>query len=68
MIKGMFKLIFLILLSGFISISPKTRYLVVITLKEISSFLLWTIKFEDREKWIIDTPSCIPSQKLKPSY
>ena len=38
MIKGMFKLILLILLFGFISKSPKTRYLVGITLKEISSF------------------------------
>ena len=68
MIKGMFKLILLILLFGFISISPKTRYLVGITLKEISSFLLWTVKYEDREKWIIDKPSWIPSQKLKLSY
>jgi hypothetical protein len=61
MIKGMFKLILLILLFGFISISPRTRYLVGITLKEISSFLLWTVKYEDREKWIIDKPSWIPS-------
>ena len=68
MIKGMFKLILLILLFGFISISPKTRYLVGITLKEISSFLLWTVKYEDREKWIIDKPSWIPSQKLITSY
>ena len=68
MIKGMFKLILLILLIGFISISPKTRYLVGITLKEISSFLLWTVKYEDREKWIIDKPRWIPSHKLKPSY
>ena len=68
MIKGMFKLILLILLFGFISISPKTRYLVGITLKEISSFLLWTVKYEDREKWIIDKPSWIPSQKLNSSY
>jgi len=68
MIKGIFKLILLILLFGFISISPKTRYLVGITLKEISSFLLWTVKYEDREKWIRDKTSCIPSQKLKPSY
>ena len=66
MIKGMFKLILTILLFGFISISPKTRYLVGITLKEISSFLLWTVKYEDREKWIIDKPSWIPSQTLKP--
>ena len=63
MIKGMFRLILLISLSGFISISTKTRYLVGISLKEISSFLLWTVKYEDREKWIIDKPSWIPIQK-----
>ena len=68
MIKGVLKLFLLILLFGFISISPKTRYLVGISLKQISSFLLWTVKFQDREKWIIDQPSWMPSQKLKPSY
>ena len=68
MIKGMFKLILLILLFGFISTSPKTRYLIGISLKQLSSFLLCTVKFEDREKWIIDKPSWKPSQKLKPSY
>ena len=68
MIKGMFELILLILLFGLISISPKTRYLVGISLNQISSFLLWTVKYEDREKWIIDKPSWIPTQKLKPSY
>ncbi len=68
MIKGVLKLIFLIFLFIFISISPKTRYLTGISLKQISSFLLWTVKYEDREKWIIDKPSWIPSQKLKPSY
>ena len=64
MIKVFFKLILLILLFGFISNSPKTRYWVGITLKEISSFLLWTVKYEDREKWIIDKPSWIPDQKI----
>ena len=68
MIKGMLKLILLLLLIGFISISPKTRYLVGLTLKEISSFLLLIVEYEDREKWIIDKPSWIPSQKLNPSY
>ena len=68
MIKGIFKLFLLILLLGYISISPKTRYIVGISLKQISSFLLWTVKYEDREKWIIDKPSWIPSQKLNPSY
>ena len=68
MIKGMFKLILLILLFGFISISPNTQYLIGISLKQISSFLLWTVKYEDREKWIIDRPSWMLIQKLKPSY
>ena len=68
MIKGVLKLILLIFLFGFISISPKTRYMVGISLKQISSFLLWTVKYEDREKWIIDKPSWIPSQRLNPSY
>ena len=68
MIKVLFKLILLILLFGFISISPKTRHIVGISLKQISSFLLRTVKYEDREKWIIDKPSWVPSQKLKQSY
>ena len=64
MIKGIFKLIFFILLFGFISISPKARYMVGISLKQISSFFLWSVKYEEREKWIIDKPSWIPSQKI----
>ena len=68
MIKSIFKLILLILLVGFISISPKTRYIVGISLKHISSFILWTVKYEEREKWIIDNPRWIPKQNIKPSY
>ena len=68
MIKSMFKLILLILLFVFISISTKTRYILGISLKQISSFLLLTVKYEDREKLIIDKPSLIPDHKLKPSY
>ena len=68
MIKSFPKLTLLILLVGIISISPKTRYLVGKSLTHISSFLLWTVKYEDREKWLIDKPSWIHSQKLQPSY
>ena len=64
----MLKLILLILLFGFIFISPKTRYMFGISLKQISSFLLLTVKYEEREKWIIDKPGWMPKQKLKPSY
>ena len=67
MIKVFFKLILLILLFVFISISPKTRTIIGISLKQISSFLLWTVKYEDREKWIMDKPNWIPNQKIKPS-
>ena len=68
MIKFFPKLILLILLVGIISLSPKTRYLVGISLNQISSFLLWTVKYEDREKWLIDKPSWIPDKKLQQSY
>ncbi len=68
MIKGIFKLILLIVLLGFILISQKTRYMVGISLKKIYSFLLLTFKYKVREKWIIDKPNWIPGQKIKPSY
>ena len=68
MFKGKFKLILLILLFGFLLISPKTRYMIGISLKQISSFILWTVKFEEREKWIRDKPSWIQRQKLNLSY
>ena len=48
MIK-VFKLVLLILLVGFISIVSKNKIFVGITLKEISLFLLWTVKYEDRK-------------------
>ena len=68
MIRGILKLILLILLLGFMSISPKTRYIFGMSLKQIYSFILWIVKYEKGEKWIIDKPSWILSQKLKPSY
>ena len=68
MIKGLFKLFLLILIFGFLSISPNTKYFVGMSLKQITLFLLWTFKYEDKEKWIINKPSWMPSQKLKPSY
>ena len=67
MFKTIFRLILLILMVGFITISPRTRFIVGVSLKQITSFLLWTVKYEEREKWIIDKPSWIPTQKLNPS-
>ena len=67
MFKTIFRLILLILMVGFIIISPRTRFIVGVSLKQISSFLLWTVKYEDREKWIMDKPSWLPTQILTPS-
>ncbi len=67
MFKTIFRLILLILMVGFITISPRTRFIVGVSLKQISSFLLWTVKYEDREKWIMDKPSWLPTQILNPS-
>ena len=67
MFKTIFRLILLILMVGFITISPRTRFIVGVSLKQISSFLLWTVKYEDREKWIMDKPSWLPTQFLTPS-
>ena len=65
MIKNEFKLFLLILLFGFISIGPKARYMVGISLMQFALFLLWIFKYEDRKKWIKDNPIRIPSQKLR---
>ena len=52
---------------GFITISPRTRFIVGVSLKQITSFFLWSVKYEDREKWIMDKPSWLPTQILTPS-
>ena len=62
MIKSIIKLILLIFLISIISISPRTRYILGISLKQISSFLLWSVKDEHKEKWIIDKPGWFPSK------
>ena len=67
MFKTIVRLILLISMVGFITISPRTRFIVGVSLKQISSFLLWTVKNEDREKWIMDKPSWLPTQILTPS-
>ena len=65
MIKIIFKLISLTLVFGFISISPKTRYLLGMYHERISSFLLLSVKDENKEIWIIEKPLLIPIQKIK---
>ena len=64
MIKTIFRLILMV---GFITIIPRIRFIVGVSLNQISSFILWTVKYEDREKWIMDKPSWLPTQILTPS-
>ena len=67
MFKTILRFILLIFMVGFITISPRTRFIVGVSLKQISSFLLWTVKYEDKEKWIMDKPNWLPTQILTPS-
>ncbi len=64
MIKTIFRLILMV---GFFTISPRKRFIVGVSLKQISSFHLWTVKYEDREKLIMDKPSWLPNKILNPS-
>ena len=65
MIKFIFKLISLMLVFGFISVSPKSRYLIGITYERISTFLLLSVNDENKEIWILEKPFLIPIQKIK---
>ena len=65
MIKIILKLISLMLVFGFISISPKTRYIIGLSYEKISSFLLLSVNDENKEIWIMEKPLLIPIQKIK---
>ena len=65
MIKIILKLISLMLVFGFISISPKTRYIIGLSYEKISAFLLLSVNDENKEIWIMEKPLLIPIQKIK---
>ena len=52
--KWFLKLIPIILLLGFISLSPKTRHLIGTSFDYLSKFLLSTVK--NKDKWLMDKP------------
>ena len=54
--KSFLKLIPIILLLGFISISPKTRNLIGTSFDYLSKFVLATVRNENKEKWLMDKP------------
>ena len=67
MFKTIFRLIVLIFMVGFITISPRESFIVGVSLKQISTFHLWTVKYEDSEKWIIENSNWIQTLMLKTS-
>ena len=54
--KSLLKLIPIILLLGFISISPKTRNLIGTSFDYLSKFVMSTVNNENKEKWLMDKP------------
>ena len=56
MMKSFLKLIPIILLLGFISISPKSRNLIGTSFDYLSKFVLSTVNNENKDKWLMDKP------------
>ena len=54
--KSFLKLIPIILLLGFILISPKSKNLIGISLDYLSKFVISTVNNENKDKWLMDKP------------
>ena len=54
--KSFLKLIPIILLLGFIAISPKSRNLIGTSFDYLSKFVLSTVNNENKDKWLMDKP------------
>ena len=66
--KSFLKLIPIILLLGFISISPKTRNLIGTSFDYLSKFVLSTVNNENKDKWLMDKPEWFNKpQEFKPA-
>ena len=66
--KIFLKLISIILLLGFISISPKTRNLIGTSLEYFSKFIVSTVDKENKDKWLLDKPKWLNKpQEFEPS-
>ena len=66
--KSFLKLIPIILLLGFVSISPKTRYLIGTSFEYLSKFILSNVNNEKKDKWLMDKPEWLNKpQEFKPA-
>lgn len=67
--KKFLKLIPIILLLGFILVSPKTRNLIGKSFAYWSEFVLSTVNSENKDKWLIDKPKWLNKREFEsPSY
>ena len=66
--KSFLKLIPIILLLGFISISPKSRNLIGTSFDYLSKFVFSTVNNENKDKWLMDKPEWFNKpQEFKPA-
>ena len=66
--KSFLKLIPIILLLGFIAISPKSRNLIGTSFDYLSKFVLSTVNNENKDKWLMDKPEWFNKPKeFKPA-
>ena len=66
--KSFLKLIPIILLLGFISISPKSRNLIGTSFNYLSKFILSTVNNENKDKWLMAKPEWFNKpQEFKPA-
>ena len=66
--KSFLKLTPIILLLGFISISPKSRNLIGTSFDYLSKFVLSTVNNENKDKWLMDKPEWFNKpQEFKPA-
>ena len=64
--KSFLKLIPIILLVGFILISPKTRFLIGTASDYWGKFILSTVNSENKDKWLMDKPKWLNNKEPKP--
>ena len=64
--KSFLKLFPIILLVGFILISPKTRFLIGTASDYWGKFILSTVNSENKDKWLMDKPKWFNNKDFEP--
>ena len=64
--KSFLKLIPIILLVGFILISPKTRFLIGTASDYWGKFILSTVNSKNKDKWLRDKPKWLNNKDFEP--